>query len=59
MATNQNPGALMNIKIGGEWTFILPRYGTTGFDPSPHRGTKLVRGPRLTTIVPKLQTSGW
>ena len=60
MARNQNPGALMNIEIGGKWTFIPPKYGNfIGFDPSPHRGTKLLRGPRLKTIMQKLQTSGW
>ena len=43
MARNQNPGALMNIEIGGKWTFIPPKYGNfIGFDPSPHRGTKLL-----------------
>ena len=52
MARNQNPGALMNIEIGGKWTFIPPKYGNfIGFDPSPHRGTKLLRGPRLKTIM--------
>jgi hypothetical protein len=36
MARNQNPGALMNIEIGGKWTFIPPKYGIIGFDPSPY-----------------------
>jgi hypothetical protein len=36
MARNQNPGALMNIEIGGKWTFIPPKYGKIGFDPSPY-----------------------
>ena len=36
MARNQNPVALMNIEIGGKWTFIPPKYGIIGFDPSPY-----------------------
>jgi hypothetical protein len=36
MARNQNPGALMNIEIGGKWTFIPQKYGIVGFDPSPY-----------------------
>ena len=36
MARNQNPGALMNIEIGGKWTFIPQKYGIIGFDPSPY-----------------------
>jgi hypothetical protein len=26
----------MNIEIGGKWTFIPPKYGIIGFDPSPY-----------------------
>ena len=36
MARNQNPGALMNIEIGGKWTFIPQKYGIIGVDPSPY-----------------------